>query len=425
MRRLLPPLGAALLLSSCLSGPSHVGAASPREGTPITLGVKHTFHSTVLGEERGFLVYLPPGYDTSSERYPVLYLLDGDAYFHHATGVVRFLAESHRIPRMIVVGVSNTDRTRDFTPPVLEGFRRPGDTSQRTVAELRPTAGGAERFLRFLEEELAPRIESRYRTQPYRILVGHSLGGLFAVHTLMNHPRSFHAYIAISPSLWWNGSELVSGAVRSLERLPPQERFLYMSMGDEWDDMLEPIQRLARTLEQARPERLVWHYSFLANDHHGSTPLRTLYDGLEALFEDWRISEPLMRAGDLEKVEANYVRVTKRLGYELHPPEELLSRMGYQLLESGRVDAAITVFRRNVELHGDSPIVHDGLGEALEAAGQLDAALECYTRAIQRGIQTDRVHPIFQQHLERVLRKLASPQKEEGARGPEVTAPSP
>ncbi|MFL5358626.1 alpha/beta fold hydrolase [Archangium sp.] len=411
MRRFLPWMGAALLLSACVSGPSRVAAVPPGDGVPIQLGTKHSLHSALLDEQRGVLVYLPPGYESSSERYPVLYLLDGDAHFHHATGVVQFLAGNQHIPPMIVVGVANTVRTRDLTPPAHGNFPVPGDTSGRSIAQSFPTAGGADRFLRFLEEELAPYIEARYRTRPYRVLVGHSFGGLFALHALMNRPESFNAYIAISPSLWWNEGELVRGAVKSLERLPAQERFLYMSMGNEGDGMLNPIQQLARTLEQTHPERLAWRYSFLENDHHGSTPHRSLYDGLEAAFADMRVTEALLRSGDLARLEANYARLSKRLGYEVRPSEDTVNTLGYQLLASGKAEAAISVFRRNVELYGDSANVHDSLGEALEAAGQLDESLACYQRALQRGVKAGKVHPAYSQHVERVLWKLSPASK--------------
>ncbi|HEX5750084.1 MAG TPA: alpha/beta fold hydrolase [Archangium sp.] len=410
MFRRLFLLGAVLLLASCQSVSSRGVSAPPPEGQPIYLGAKHRLRSAILEEERGFSLYLPPGYAESSERYPVLYLLDGDAHFHHATGVVQFLAGNSHILPMIVVGVPNTNRTRELTPPVHGDTVMPGDTSSRSVARSLPTAGGADRFLRFLEEELAPYIEAHYRTQPYRILVGHSFGGLFAVHALMNRPQSFHAYIAISPSLWWNDGELVAGALKSLERLPEQERFLYMSMGDEGDEMLKPIQQLAATLEQARPARLAWRYAYLGNDHHGSTPHRTLYDGLEALFEDLR-PQVLARTEDLAQLDARYARLTKRLGFELQPSEDLLNVVGYSLLQRGKVEAALAVFRRNVERHGDSANVHDSLGEALEAAGQLDAALESYRRALTLGIQANKVHPAYQQHVERVMRKLADAPK--------------
>jgi predicted alpha/beta superfamily hydrolase len=410
MRQLLPLMGAVLLLASCQSMSSRVGSSPPPEGQPIFLGAKHSLRSSILEEERGFHLYLPPGYAESSERYPVLYLLDGDAHFHHATGVVQFLAGNSHIPPMIVVGVPNTNRTRDLTPPVHGDTRMPGDTSSRSVSQSLPNAGGADRFLRFLEEELAPYIEAHYRTQPYRILVGHSFGGLFAVHALMNRPQSFNAYLAISPSLWWNDGELVAGAVKFLERLPEQERFLYMTMGDEGDGMLKPIQQLAATLEQASPARLAWRYSFLGNDHHGSTPHRTLYDGLEALFEDLR-PQVLARTEDLAQLDARYARLTKRLGFEIQPSEDLINSIGYSLLQRGKVEAALTLFRRNVERHGASANVHDSLGEALEASGQLEAALESYRRALALGIQANKVHPAYQQHLERVMSKLADAPK--------------
>jgi hypothetical protein len=415
MRRLLFLMGAVLLLASCQSMSSRVAATPPPRGEPLFLGEKHALRSAILEEERGFHLYLPPGYAESSERYPVLYLLDGDAHFHHATGIVQFLAGNSHIPPMIVVGVPNTNRTRDLTPPVRGDTGMPGDTSARSIAQALPTAGGADRFLRFLEEELAPHIEAHYRTQPYRVLVGHSFGGLFALHALMNRPQSFHAYIAISPSLWWNDGELVAGAVKSLERLPEQERFLYMSMGEEGDDMLKPIQQLAATLEQARPARLAWRYAFLQNDHHGSTPHRTLYDGLEATFEDLRLAQVQAFKGEPEQVEASYARLTKRLGYEVQPSEDLLNLMGYALLRKGNMEGALTAFRRNVERHGDSPNVHDSLGEALEAAGQLEAASESYQRALSLGIKAHKVHPAYQRNLERVLGKLADARKSPAA----------
>lgn len=411
MRRLLSLMGAVLLLASCQSMSSRVVSTPPPEGQPIFLGAKHSLRSTILEEERGFQLYLPPGYATSSERYPVLYLLDGEGHFHHATGVVQFLAGTLHIPPMIVVGVPNTNRTRDLTPPVRADARMSGDPSAPIISQVFPTAGGADRFLRFLEEELAPYIEAHYRTQPYRVLVGHSFGGLFAVHALMNRPQSFHAYIAISPSLWWNDGELVAGAVKSLERLPKQERFLYMSMGDEGTEMLKPIQQLAATLEQARPARLAWRYSFLPNDHHASTPHRTLYDGLEAAFEDLRLAQVQAFKGEPEQVEASYAKLTKRLGYELQPSEDVTNLMGYALLRKGNLEGALTAFRRNVERHGDSPNVHDSLGEALEAAGQLEAARESYQRALSLGLKANKAHPAYQQNLERVLHKLADARK--------------
>ena len=81
------------------------------------------------------------------------------------------------MPEVILVAVVNTDRTRDLTPTKIAD--RPGET------------GGADRFLDFFEKELIPAIESRYRTQKFRVFAGHSLGGLFALHALFTRPELF------------------------------------------------------------------------------------------------------------------------------------------------------------------------------------------------------------------------------------------
>src|SRR6266478_3558767 len=130
---------------------------------------KLTVRSNVLGEDRTILVRTPPGYDANKLAYPVLYLTDGDAHIAHTASTVEFLARNGRMSEMIVVGITNTDRTRDLTPTKATGAN----------AAQFPTAGGADNFLKFIETEVIPEIEKRYRVQPYRVLAGHSFGGLF------------------------------------------------------------------------------------------------------------------------------------------------------------------------------------------------------------------------------------------------------
>jgi hypothetical protein len=84
---------------------------------PVVIGTTTTLRSEILDEDRQLLIFLPYGYEQSTERYPVLYLLDGPAHFHHVTGTAGFLDRADRIPPMIVVGIVNTDRDRDTKPP--------------------------------------------------------------------------------------------------------------------------------------------------------------------------------------------------------------------------------------------------------------------------------------------------------------------
>src|SRR6185295_12576295 len=151
---------------------------------------KITLKSSVLGEERTILVRTPAGYAKNKAGYPVLYMTDGDAHMGHTASTIEFLARNGRMSEMIVVGITNTDRTRDLTPTKAVGPQ----------AAQFPTAGGADNFLKFIATEVIPEIENRYRVQPYRVLAGHSFGGLFAVHTLITKPELFNSYVAVSPS---------------------------------------------------------------------------------------------------------------------------------------------------------------------------------------------------------------------------------
>jgi predicted alpha/beta superfamily hydrolase len=143
-----------------------------------------TIKSAVLGEDRIVLVRTPVGYETNKLSYPVLYMTDGDDHMGHTASTIEFLTENGRMPDLIVVGVTNTDRTRDLTPVK--------SSNKNAAGELQfPTSGGADNFLKFFETELIPEIEKQYRVQPYRIFAGHSLGGLFAIHAMITKPGTF------------------------------------------------------------------------------------------------------------------------------------------------------------------------------------------------------------------------------------------
>jgi predicted alpha/beta superfamily hydrolase len=166
----------------------------------LVIGRTDSLYSDILKEERKLLVSLPGDNNNddprdTSKRYPVLYLLDGDSHFHSVTGILDQLTRNGLCPPMIVVAIPNTDRSRDLTP--THSLKLPDGTEQ----DFLKTTGGAENFTTFIEKELIPYVDSHYGTRPYRVLTGHSFGGLFAINTLINHPDIFNAYVAIDPSM--------------------------------------------------------------------------------------------------------------------------------------------------------------------------------------------------------------------------------
>lgn len=406
------PRSAALSLA-LLSALVWAAPAAAAEDTPIILGTRTSLHSQVLGEERPLLVYLPESYAASpTARYPVLYLLDGESHFLHVAGTVEFLARRGRMPEMIVVGVPNTrDRDHDLTPPPSKTERV---DDGRLLTEVAPTAGGADQFLRFLTEELIPSMDTRYRTQPYRVLVGHSFGGLFAVHALVRKPESFQAYVAISPSLHWNSGELARIAPEACSRLTAPGRTLYLTVGTEGDAPLGPIRALAKELRKRKPSALTWRYDELSadelrGDDHSTMPHRGTYEGLKFVFSGWNPPEALLLSGDLASLEAHYAGLSQRMGYPVLPPEQVLNRVGYRQLRAKRTPQAIAAFERAVALYPDSANAYDSLGEGLEAAGRLQEALARYERALVLGREhQDLDLPGYQQHVEGLRAQLAT-----------------
>ncbi|MBC8401035.1 MAG: hypothetical protein H8E14_06060 [Candidatus Marinimicrobia bacterium] len=359
------------------------------------------FQSDILGEQRVLVVGLPEGYDQTTERYPVMYLLDGDFHFHHVTGLIDFLADLDLIPRIIVVGLQNTDRNRDFTPTA--------------IAE-RPTSGGADNFLTFLEDELFPAIEGQFRTVPYRILVGHSLGGLFGIHAMLIKPELFNAQIIISPHLTYDDEFILLQAGRLMETIGYSPKALYTAIGEEERENLNPSKRLNRIIKDNKYQDFRLKFEVLDNTDHGSVVHKAVYNGLEFIYSGWKF--PLTGIQDgLPAIKFHYSKLSKRLGYTVIPEEVDLNEIGYALLNVKynektlaifqNKSKALVVFQYNASLYPNSPNVYDSLGDAYSALGQDDLALQNYQIAVQKGEElSDPRLQAFRNHLNDQLTKM-------------------
>jgi len=365
-------------------------------GTPITVGERLSLPSKILKEERTILISLPANYGRSTERYPVLYLTDGDAHLTHTRGTVDFLARNGLMPNLIIVGITNTDRTRDLSP--THGSFRNADGS---VQEL-PTSGGAPRFLEFFEKELFPFVESNYRTTPYRIFAGHSLGGLLAIHAFAARPELFNACISAAPSLEWDADYPLRRLEGFLKGAPRLQRTLFVSMANDEDGHPRPnrFDRLQAILKDHPVNGLRWETKAMPEEDHGSVVLRSHYWGLKRVFEGWRLDGS--KPATLAEIKAHYAKLSRRMGVPIEPPEGAVNLAGYRLLGAGRQEEALAVFRDNVARYPASANVHDSLGEALERAGRLEEARDSYARAVEVAQKTgDPLMGIFARNRDR------------------------
>lgn len=342
-----------------------------------TLRVK----STVLGEERPILVRTPRGYENGNARYPVLYLTDGDAHILHTAASIEFLARNGRMSELIVVGIPNTDRMRDLSPTRV-------NTTGATGAPQFPTSGGADKFLQFIETELMPEIEKNYRAHPYRVLAGHSLGGLFAVHAMIAKPDLFNAYIAVSPALQWDNQVIIKRAEDFLKTRKETPKTLYFSLGYEPGPIEDAFHQFKQLLTRQKSNGLDWEAQELSDEDHGSVVLRSHYAGLRKIYSDWRIPQDPdsgQVAVDLKGADAHYKKLSEKFGFTLPVPENLINQIGYQLLFADKPDEAIATFKANVERYPESANVYDSLAEAYERGGRADLAAPLYEKAYLNG----------------------------------------
>ncbi|MCI0539455.1 MAG: hypothetical protein L0Z50_29955 [Verrucomicrobiales bacterium] len=314
----------------------------------------------------------------------MLYLLDGDAHFHSASGVVQSMgagiAGNIQIPELLVVAIPNTsfaNRTRDLTPT----HSKLGPDGKE--CEFFPTSGGGDKFLKFLKDELTPRIESSYRTLPFRVFVGHSFGGLLVLHALLgDSPEMFQAYIAIDPSVWWDNQVLV----RSVEGRPKNSRkatgSVYVSLANNPDQAnAEATRRLAQGLKTAFLSELRSTLQFFEAEDHGSVPLLSLYRGLLFAFEGYK---PRFEDSQKPSALADHVRkVSERFGIQLPPPESFVNGLGQDSLLFKDADKAIEFFKLNVTNFPGSFNAYNSLAEAYQAKGEKALAIENYERTLK------------------------------------------
>ncbi|HEY8141371.1 MAG TPA: alpha/beta hydrolase-fold protein [Kofleriaceae bacterium] len=410
----ISPLVLLLAVTACKDtaktpapAPTPVATQTPEQKVPAEVPApeaakaenpaKITIQSKVMGEERTILVRTPPGYEAGSGKYPVLYMTDGDRNIGHTAATAEFLAQNGRAPEMIVVGISNTDRTRDLTPS-RASFNEAG----REIPF--PTSGGADKFLDFIEKEVIPLVESKYRVQPYRVFAGHSFGGLFAIHAFSTRPELFNAYIAVAPSLQWDKEMVVKKTAALVKERPELARTVYVSLGNEPGASTDAFKHLQGILGKSKVKGLEFGSDLMLDEDHGSIVMRAHDRGLRKVFAGWQLprGKDGSVAGGLPGAEKHFTALSQRLGYEVKVPEAIVNQIGYELLlaPEKKVAEAIEVFKVNVERYPDSANVHDSLGEAYEAAGKLDLARAGYQKAIEIG--TEKKDPnlaAFKDHL--------------------------
>jgi predicted alpha/beta superfamily hydrolase len=244
--------------------------------TDFSIGKSIKMESAILDEIRDLNIYLPLNYSADSlKTYPVVYLLDGskDEDFIHISGIVQFGSFSwiNMVPESIVVGIGNVDRKRDFTSP-----------SQNELDQKEfPTSGKSDKFIRFLQNEIQPYIDSDYRTNNIKTIIGQSLGGLLATEILLKNPELFDNYIIVSPSMWWNDEKLLQTKPKAYDSY----KSIYIAVGKEGETMERTAKELYNKLNINKKENTKLFFEFMDNKTHGDALHNAVYNAFELIFK--------------------------------------------------------------------------------------------------------------------------------------------
>lgn len=270
----------AILLAAAPFGSQ--AQSAPRNTTneisPINLGQAYVLRSSILSEDRTLNIYLPPSYSSSdTTHFQVIYLLDGgtDEDFIHIVGLVQYLNFPWVgiLKEAIVVGIGNVDRKRDFT------YLTTIPKDKQTV----PTHGGSSRFIKFVEKELQPYINHKFRTNGSATIVGQSLAGLLAAEILVKRPSLFSKYIIISPSLWWDNRSLEK-SLNTSELMPPGTRpAIYIAVGEEGKEMKEAVKGFYQTLKKKEQGNPTIYFDYYPDESHATIYHLAVYRAFEKL----------------------------------------------------------------------------------------------------------------------------------------------
>lgn len=345
----------------------------------ISAGTKHRLHSDILGEDREYWISLPESYTAEGadyKKYPVLIVLDGPAHFRHITGTVNYMSAGYngnrRIPEMIVVAISNVNRRRDFTP-------------DKVITVRENDSGGGEHFLSFLEQELIPELDRQYRTAPYRILFGHSLGGLLVSHAYLKKETLFNAFIAVDPSFGaWDAETMDEKLAQTDDSV--FKRYLYIATANWGKRNIRNRDRHVRFYEALNSKcagSFLAKQEYFPDENHGSVPPIAFYKGISAIFAGYG---PYYRdINNTEQLIHHYQRLSDRLSWDIPPPEALVNRVAYYLLRSRDEKdqwKALDFFILNTTNYPRSYQAFNHLGAAYTSTGDSEKALQAYQQSL-------------------------------------------
>ncbi|UGU14891.1 hypothetical protein LS482_14465 [Sinomicrobium kalidii] len=389
-----------LILTHCLSlsGQEQNSLQQLRASIPLSYAQQDSIYSEILDESRKINIYLPESFHEASEehQYPVLVLLE-DEFFYMTSGVVKHLSSVERMPETIVVSILDMS----YIPTVYTN----GSTfwPAEKLSDENPGP-----FTKHLKEELFPYLESNYRANDFRMIIGLSWTSVYALHTFVKEPGLFDAHIAVAAGdilgMGYDAGErfidLIAGEVKNH---PGRKNYLYITSSDgdgggNSPEIGEHLVELDRILSPLESENFQYVSKLFPNEGHYDVALPALIEALGMIFpkEEWfaRYRDMVNKPGNaIDNIDKYYERLSKKYGFRILPRAERwnsvnrLSWIGPYLIRQGRVAEGIEIIERWVELRPNSPLALNELAKAYENSNRIEKAIVTLSKAYELSCQ--------------------------------------
>jgi predicted alpha/beta superfamily hydrolase len=345
--------------------------------------------SEVLDEQRQYSVSLPEDYANNKQHYPVIYRLDGAQNIPLMEAVLGRLQENDAAPQVIIVAIENTDRLRDMYPTVNQDPNGPVGLG-----------GGADKFLSFIERELIPDVEKRYRTHSTRIIAGASAAGVFSLYAMQERPALFDAHIAYSPAVWWNTGAMVERTKQWLSSKPTTTTYLYMNMGNEGLPMRPYYDNLLASLTSSENPKIKTVIDQHDGVSHGLTSTAGIFHAYQSFFMS-KAFAPENVTPDMQTIDNYYEQLGNQWGVDDTPPENVVRQLGYYFNWQQQPELAMILFKHNMSHHPNNPDAITGVVYGYEGQNNLTQALIFAEKALE---VADKAHPYYDYFVNNVDR---------------------
>lgn len=387
------------------------------------------FTSHVLNATQSIEIYLPEGYEHTTEhiRYPVIYTLDGWVLSESVSGVIGHLGKTASMPKAIVVAIT-ADNDYAYGPELYASNSGWGNDPAQRLSGF--SGGKADQYLKFMQKELLPYIDSNYKTNEFRALIGMSPSATFTLHTFWKAPELFDAHFVFAATDvlgmgYSPTTTFVDKITESLAKNPDRKGFLYIASAQREAEnkpvRLENIAALEKALAPYTAKNFRLRAEHIDNFGHYPMAIPGLLSAIDLVFprKEWGMSGRFKHfvnenENALESVLSYYDKLSQSVGFKVYPNTDLRRNaacyrvMGYRLRNNKFYDESIDVYQQWIK---DTPNVakpYAGLAQTYAAKGEMDKALVAAEKSVKLATQNQSASLVYYQRSLDELRAKAT-----------------